>query len=105
MAARSVWKGFIRFSLVAVPVKAYTATNSGGGAVSLNQLHKECNSRIQYKKVCPVHGEVPASEIVSGYEFSPGQYVVIDTDEIDKLRTQGEKAINVASFIDAEKID
>jgi DNA end-binding protein Ku len=101
MAARSVWKGFIRFSLVAVPVKAYTATNSGGGAVSLNK----CNSRIQYKKVCPTHGELQAADIVSGYEFSPGQYVVIDPDEIDKLRTQGDKAINVASFIDADKLD
>jgi len=105
MAARSVWKGFIRFSLVAVPVKAYTATNSAGGAVSLNQLHKECNSRIQYKKVCPTHGELQAADIVSGHEFSPGQYVVIDPEEIDKLRTQGDKAINVSSFIDADKLD
>src|SRR6187200_12765 len=64
MASRSVWSGFIRFSLVAVPVKAFTAAASGGGDISLNQLHKGCNSRINYKKTCPVHGEVKQDEIV-----------------------------------------
>ena len=73
MASRSVWKGFLQFSLVNVPVKAYTAAVSGGGGISLNQLHKECHSRINYKKVCPVHGEITANEIVSGYEFAKGQ--------------------------------
>ena len=73
MASRSVWSGFVRFSLVAVPVKAYTAAATGGGDISLNQLHKACNSRIQYKKTCPIHGEVKAEEIVSGYEFDKGQ--------------------------------
>ena len=99
-AARSVWKGFIQFSLVSVPVKAYTATTSGGGKVSLNQLHRECHSRIKYQKVCPTHGEVPADQIVSGYEFANGQYVVIDPDELDKLRSPAEKAVRIQHFID-----
>ena len=73
MASRSVWKGFIRFSLVSVPVKAYTAAASGGGGISLNQLHKECNTRVQYKKVCPTHGELTTDQIVSGYEFEIGR--------------------------------
>jgi DNA end-binding protein Ku len=103
-AARSVWKGFIQFSLVSVPVKAYTASASGGGKISLNQLHRECNSRIKYQKVCPTHGEVPADEIVSGYEFANGQYVVIDTDELDKLRSPAEKAVRIQSFIDPATI-
>src|SRR5688572_10024436 len=103
-AARSVWKGFIRFSLVSVPVKAYTATSSAGGRVSLNQLHSKCNSRIKYQKVCPTHGEVPADEIVSGYEFANGQYVVIDTDELDKLRSPAEKAVRIQHFINADAI-
>ena len=100
MAARSVWKGFIQFSLVSVPVKAYTAAVSGGGKIAFNQLHSKCNSRIKYQKVCPTHGEVPAEEIVSGYEFANGQYVIIDTDELDKLRTPAEKSVRIESFID-----
>jgi DNA end-binding protein Ku len=99
-AARSVWKGFVQFSLVSVPVKAYTAAVSGGGKVQLNQLHKDCNTRINYKKVCAVHGEVPADQIVSGYEFAKGQYVIVDTDELDKLRSPAEKAVTIQNFVD-----
>jgi DNA end-binding protein Ku len=105
MAARSVWKGFINFSLVAVPVKAYTASNSGSQRIALNQLHKECNSRINYKKTCPVHDEVPSDQIVSGYEFSDGQYVVVDPDEIEKLRPAKEKSINISAFLRPDALD
>jgi DNA end-binding protein Ku len=105
MPARSSWKGFLKLSLVSVPVKAYTATASGGGEVRLNQLHAECHSRINYKKTCPVHGEVPNDQIVSGYEYSKGQYVLIDTDELDKLRTEDEKAININAFVPQNSID
>ena len=103
-AARSVWKGFIQFSLVSVPVKAYTAAVSGGGKIALNQLHAECNSRIKYTKSCPVHGEVPADQIVSGYEFAKGQYVIIDPEELDKLRSPAEKAVTIQNFIHREDI-
>jgi len=105
MPARSTWKGYLKLSLVSVPVKAYTATTSSGGEIRLNQLHANCNSRIQYKKVCPVHGEVPNNEIVSGYEYSKGQYVIIDTDELSKLRTEDDKAINIDVFIDRDELD
>lgn len=105
MASRAVWSGFIHFSLVTIPVKAFTSAATGGGDISLNQLHKDCNSRIQYKKVCPVHGEVKQDEIVSGYEFDKGQYVVIDPDEVDKLRTAADKAINIGAFISPDTFD
>lgn len=105
MASRSVWSGFIRFGLVSVPVKAYTAAASGGGGVSFNQLHKECHSRIKYTKSCPIHGELKSDDIVSGYEFSKGQYVIVDPEEIDKLRTPSEKSIDVKAFIPPELID
>jgi DNA end-binding protein Ku len=105
MPARSSWKGFLKISLVSLPVKAYTATTSGGGEIHLNQLHAECHSRINYKKTCPIHGEVPNDEIVSGYEHSKGQYVVVDTSELDKLRTEDEKAINIGEFIRSEALD
>src|SRR5947209_12151689 len=105
MAPRSTWKGFLRINLVSVPVKAYTATASGGGEVRLNQLHKECHSRINYKKTCPIHGEVPNDEIVSGYEYSKGQYVVVDTAELDKLRTEDDKAIKIDTFVAPDAVD
>jgi len=105
MPARSSWKGFLKLSLVSVPVKAYTATASGGAEVHLNQLHAECHSRIQYKKTCPIHGEVPSDQIVSGYEHSKGQYVIVDTDELDKLRSEDDKAINIDAFIAPDALD
>ncbi len=105
MAARSVWKGYIRFGLVSLPVKAYTGTVSGGGGIALNQLHRECKSRIRYKKTCPIHGEVTSADIVMGYEFAKDQYVVIDTSELDKLRPENEKAIDITAFMSRDQID
>jgi DNA end-binding protein Ku len=105
MAARSSWKGFLKLSLVSVPVKAYTATSGSGSDIRLNQLHAECHSRINYKKTCPIHGEVPADQIVSGFEYAKGQYVIIDTDELDKLRTEDDKAINIDTFVSAGTLD
>ena len=102
---RSSWKGYLRLSLVSVPVQAFTATMSGGGKIHLNQLHDECHSRIRYQKVCPIHGEVSSSEIVSGYEYSKGNYVVVEPDELDKLRSEGDRAINIDTFIAPDEID
>jgi DNA end-binding protein Ku len=103
MAARSMWKGFLKLSLVSVPVKAYNATTSG--SVRLNQLHGECKSRIRHIKKCPIHGEVANDELVSGFEYSKDQYVVVDTDELDKLRTEDDKAIKIDAFISPEALD
>lgn len=83
MASRSVWSGFICFGLASVPVKAYTGAVSGcDSEVRFNQLHRDCNSRIQYKNTCPIHGEVSIQDIVQGYAFSQGQYVVVDPAEL-----------------------
>lgn len=104
MPPRSSWKGFIKLSLVSVPVKAYTATASGGD-IRLNQLHRVCNNRVQYKKTCPEHGEIANDEIVSGYEYSKGNYVVVDPSELDKLRTENDKSVNIDGFIAPDEID
>ncbi len=104
MAPRSSWKGFLRLSLVSVPVKAYTASASGAD-IRLRQLHSECHNPVKYKKNCPLHGELAATDIVSGYEYSSGQFVVIDTDEIDKLRTKGDRAIGIDGFIKNSAVD
>jgi DNA end-binding protein Ku len=105
MAIHSSWKGYLKVSLVSVPLKAYTASSTSSRSITLNQLHEPCKNRINYKKTCPVHGEVQQSEIVSGYEFAKGQYAVINPDEIEKLRPQGDKSITVDNFVPAESID
>ena len=105
MAPRASWKGFLNLSLVSVPVKAYTSSNSGG-SIRLNQLHAECNSRIKQKITCPSCGEIPRDEIVKGYEYAKDQYVVIDLDELDKLRAVDDsRAIRIDTFVPPDAID
>jgi DNA end-binding protein Ku len=104
MPARSTWKGHLKLSLVSIPVKAYSATKAAGN-VALHQLHSKCNSRIKYKKVCPIHGEVPKEEIVSGYEYAKGQYVVIDADELARLRERGEREITIDAVVESSAVD
>jgi DNA end-binding protein Ku len=104
MSMRHSWKGFLKLSLVTVPVKAYPVAVSGA-EIHLNQLHSCCKSRIKYKKTCPLHGEVASSDIVSGYEFATDQYVVVDPDELDQLRTESDKAIQIDAFIRTGTLD
>lgn len=104
MPARSTWKGYLKLSLVSVPVKANSASRASAG-VPLHQLHAKCHSRIKYKKVCPLHGEVPKEEIVSGYEYAKGQYVVIEPDELAKLREKGEREITIDAVVDPSSVD
>ncbi len=103
MAAHASWKGFLKLSLVSVPVKAYTATATGS-EIALHQLHAKTHTRIQYKKFAPEVGEVSNDEIVKGYEYDKGQYVIIDEDEIDKLRTENDKSIRIDGFIKPEAL-
>jgi DNA end-binding protein Ku len=103
MAAHASWKGFLKLSLVSVPVKAYTATATGND-ISLHQLHAKTLTRIQYKKFAPEVGEVSGEEIVKGFEYDKGQYVIIEDDEIDKLRTESDKSIRIDGFITPETL-
>lgn len=105
MPPRASWKGFIRLSLVTVPVQAHTASTTGGGTISLNQLHEPCHNRIRYQKTCPIHGEVPNDEIVKGYEYAKGQYVIIDPDELDRLRRESDKSIGIDRFAPLTSVD
>ncbi|HTK78031.1 MAG TPA: Ku protein [Gemmataceae bacterium] len=105
MPSRPSWEGFLKFNLIAVPVKAYGVTVSGGGKIGFHMLHKKCNSRIRYKKVCPIHGEVSNDEIVSAYEFAKGQYVTVEPEEIENLRTENEKTIGIDTFIRPEDLE
>jgi len=102
--SRTSWKGFLKLSLISVPVKAFTA-NDTGGEVHLNQLHKTCNGRVKYVKVCPEHGELKSEAIVSGYEHQKDSYVVVDPDDLDKLRTKTDRAVSIDGFVPADAID
>src|SRR3954471_7359085 len=101
---RPSWSGSIRLSLVSVPVKGYTA-QAAEASISLNQLHEECHSRIKYKKTCPIHGEVPNDEIVMGYQYEQDKYAIIDTDEINKLRSPADRAVTIDRFVSPDQID
>ena len=90
--ARSMWRGAIQFGLVTIPVKLYLATESRGG-LSFNMLHKPDLQRIQMKTSCPEHGEISRSDTVRGYEWSKGQYVVIDEEDFEKVPLKTVRAI------------
>ncbi|MCA8972088.1 MAG: Ku protein [Planctomycetes bacterium] len=105
MPPRSSWKGFLKLSLVSVPVKAYSASSTSG-EIRLNQLHKDTMQRIRYQKVVNGSSEpVPSDDIVSGYEYAKGQYVVIDPQELDKLRTESDRSITIDGFVAEDTID
>ncbi len=104
MSARASWKGFLRIRLVSIPVKAYTAATSGA-KIRLNQLHRDCHSPVKYRKVCAIHGEVEAESIVSGYHYAKGRYVVIDSDELEKLRRDSDKVVEVEGFLPDGAVD
>jgi DNA end-binding protein Ku len=105
MAARPSWEGFVTFNLISIPVKAYNVASSGGGKIGFHMLHKGCNQRIRYKKVCPIHGEVENDDIVSGYEVSKGEYVTVEKEERSELRDEDDKAIAIDTFIAPDAID
>jgi DNA end-binding protein Ku len=105
MAARATWKGYLKVSLVNIPIKVFPATESSA-TISFNQLHGECQTRIQQKRWCPhCNREVPNSEIVKGYEFEKGQYVVLSEEDFDKVRTESTRVINLVQFADEASID
>jgi DNA end-binding protein Ku len=105
MAARATWKGYLKISLVNIPVRVFPATDAAA-TVSFNQLHKECRSRIQQKRWCPTcEVEVPNSDLVKGYEFEKGQYVVIEEEDLAKVRPASTRVINIVQFADASMID
>ena len=101
----SSWDGYLKLSLISLPVRAYNAAVPGGGDIHFHQIHAKCGNRIHYKKVCPVHGEVTKDEIVSGYEYKKNKYVEFDKAELDELRFDDEKAINIDAFMAPDQID
>jgi DNA end-binding protein Ku len=105
MAARSTWKGYLKVSLVNIPIRVFPATESAA-TLSFNQLHAECETRIQQKKWCPkCEREVSNSEIVKGYEFEKGRYVVMNEEDFAKVTVESTRVINLMQFRDDTAID
>ena len=105
MAARPTWKGYLKISLVNIPVKVFPATDAGA-TLSFNQLHAECQTRIQQKRWCPhCQREVPNTDIVKGYEFEKGRYVVVEDEDIQNVRVESTRVINLEKFTADDAID
>ena len=105
MAARPTWKGYLKISLVNIPIKVFPATDAGA-TLSFNQLHGECQTRIQQKRWCPkCEREVPNTDLVKGFEFEKGRYVVIDEEDIEKVRVESTRVISLEKFTDDTAID
>ena len=105
MAARPTWKGYLKISLVNIPIKVFPATDAGA-TLSFNQLHGECQTRIQQKRWCPnCEREVPNTDIVKGFEFEKGRYVVVEEDDIEKVRVESTRVISLEKFTDDTAID
>jgi DNA end-binding protein Ku len=105
MAARATWKGYLKVSLVNIPIRVFPATDSAA-SISFNQLHAECQTRIQQKKWCPKHDrEVTNAEIVKGYEFEKGRYVVVTDEDIEKVRPASTRVIELQQFAERDELD
>ena len=103
MPPRATWKGQLKLSLVSFPIRLHNAISSTN-RVSLNQLHAQCHRRLKQQMICPEHGAVERSDIVKGYEFEKNNYVVIEDEDLDKIRLESVKTIELTQFIDADEL-
>jgi len=104
MAARAYWQGQIRLALVSIPVEIYSATKSGA-SVSFRQIHEPSGKPIHYEKVVTGIGPVDVDEILKGYEVERGNYVLLEQDEIDAVKLESKKTLELTQFVDADEID
>ncbi len=102
--ARAYWKGFLRLSLVSIAVEIYNAVESKS-EISFRQIHKPSGKRVNYEKVVQGIGKIDNSDIVKGYEVDKDTYVVIDPEDIDALKLESKKTIDLVQFVDAKEID
>ncbi|WP_075216798.1 Ku protein [Mongoliimonas terrestris] len=101
---RTMWKGFLRLSLVTIPVRMVSASRTSN-AVSFHQIDRKTNQRIRYQKVVPGKGEVDKEDIVRGYEVEPGQYVLLEDEELDSVKIESRHTIELTQFVEACEID
>ncbi len=101
---RTLWKGAVSFGLVNIPIKMYVATEHKD--IKFNFLHKECMNPIQYRKFCShCDREIASEEIVRGYEYQKGSYVVINEEDLDRIPLENTKTIDILDFVDLTQVD
>src|SRR6478672_2011515 len=103
MAPRAFWTGNLRLSLVTIPVRLYPATSSER-KIELHQIHEPTGKRIRYQKVAPGVGPVESEEIIKGYEYEKGKYVLLDQKEIDELKLESKQTIELVRFVEPSAI-
>lgn len=104
MATRAYWSGRIRLALVSIPVHLVPATKSSA-KISFNQIHKPSGKRIRYEKVVPGLGAVDTDDIVKGYEVEKGKYVLLEDKEIEDVKLEAKKSVDLVQFVDEHSID
>ena len=103
-SARAYWKGYLRLSLVSIGVEIYNAVESKN-EISFRQIHKPSGRRVNYEKVVQGVGKIENADIVKGYEVDKDTYVTLEPEEIDALKLDSKKTIDLVQFVDAEEID
>ncbi|MFZ1016261.1 MAG: Ku protein [Candidatus Cybelea sp.] len=102
--AHAIWSGAINFGLVTIPVKLFTAVKTDD--LSFNMLHKKDEGRIKYERVCSVDGEpVPWDEIVKGYEYEKGQYVLLTDEDFAKVNPEATQSVDIVEFVELDRIN
>lgn len=104
MAARAYWTGNLRLALVSIPVQLFSATRSGA-RLSFHQVHEPSGKRVRYQKVVPGVGPVDTDEIVKGYEVDKGRYVLLSDEELDEVKLEARKTIDLVQFVERDEID
>lgn len=104
MPARAYWRGYLRLSLVTIGIELYTAVNSAKDT-ALHQIHKPSGKRIRYEKVAPGIGAVKARDIVKGVEIDKDEYVVLEPEELDEIKLESRRTIDLVQFVDHDEID
>lgn len=101
---RAIWKGHIQFSLVTIPVRVYNAIDTGQ-TISFNLLTREGHNPVSYEKKDKVTGKpLRAEDIVKGYQYEPGQYVIVEQEDLEKVKLKSEKVVVIDGFVKSEEV-
>src|SRR5690606_16700257 len=103
MPSRATWKGQLRLSLVSIPVEMYSASKSGA-RISFRQIHEPTGKPVRYEKVVAGVGPIDAADIMKGYEYEKGKYVLLDPEEIESIRLESKRTFELIQFVDACEI-
>jgi len=101
---RSIWKGHIRFSMVTIPVRVYNALETGE-QIRFNQIHRECNGPVGYRKYCKkCDATLESQDIVKGYQYEPEHYVVMEDDDFQKVKLKSTKILDIEAFVSVDEV-